>query len=77
VVPEDAMNQRELHSLGFVAWKLELLKRDSVENRVEAVIFMAPKICLNSSTDFESKRILDSRKSRRKILFTPKLGGMC
>jgi hypothetical protein len=44
------------------------------EKGVEEVVFMAPKICLDSLADFESKRIPNSSKFQSKRLFTPKLG---
>jgi hypothetical protein len=52
-----------------------LKQQNSGEKGVEAILFMAPlEICLDSSTDFESRRIPNSRKFWSKILFTPKLG---
>jgi hypothetical protein len=61
------MNQQELGGLGFVVRKLELLKQRNLgEKKVEAVVFMPPNICLDSSADFESRKITDSRKFRSK-----------
>jgi hypothetical protein len=56
------------------AWAVETMRfRD--KERYKKTVLMAPKYLLDSTSDFESRNITDSRKFWSKRLFTPKLGG--